>query len=344
MNEKPSTILTCSFSECLQFLEALGIRLNDAVRPSSTASSGQEQKAMLFTEEQIGILVQTLHDQVVLPNPGVLIGKRVRFEFDSVDEIPFHIPLRLQECLWALPRYLSAFFPQAILEYFEYKEVVGYKLIRSPYPAPYQQLFNETLAAIILNFLRFLVGENIRPEYIAFNYPRPHQIGNYSEFFNCPMYFDRNQFEFVVDRKMANAPIVLSKQSATHPSDACSVQSVFPLQLYSLSRRIQGIIKQNKDEMPSEAHVAESLQVSTRTLRRRLYQSNTNFQKELNFYRRDLAFKYLLSQSDNITDVALKLGFTDSSAFSKAFRKWSGISPRDFKKRFSTHSAQTTKS
>lgn len=344
MNENTSTILTCNFSECLQFLEALGIGLNETVRPFLIDNSGQEQKTCILKEEQLGAMVQTLYDQVGLPSLGLLIGKRIRFGFDSVDKMPFHLQLRLKECLWAFPRYLSAFFPQVILEYFEHKEVVGYKLIRCPYVGHHQQFFTEALAAMIYNFCRFLMGGEVQPEHIAFNYSRPQRFGNYSDYFNCPMHFERNQFEFVIDRKIANAPIVLSRESTTHFLDSYSVESLFPLQLYSLSRRIQGIIKQNSNEIPSEAHVAESLRISARTLRRRLYQFNTNFQKELDFYRRDLAFNYLLSQSDNITDVALKLGFTDSSAFSKAFRKWSGISPRDFRKRFSTDSSQTMKS
>lgn len=76
--------------------------------------------------------------------------------------------------------------------------------------------------------------------------------------------------------------------------------------------------------------VAARLCMSSRTLRRRLREEATTYQEIVDEVRRDLARHYLAEEKRGIAEVAFLLGFSDPSAFTKAFRRWSGHTPADF--------------
>lgn len=85
-------------------------------------------------------------------------------------------------------------------------------------------------------------------------------------------------------------------------------------------------------DLPTLAESAAQLGVSPRGLSRRLNRLGTSFQKEVNRFRFERALGYLVRDDISVTDIALQLGFCDSSAFSNAFKRWTGMSPRQYKR------------
>ncbi len=83
----------------------------------------------------------------------------------------------------------------------------------------------------------------------------------------------------------------------------------------------------------SPAHVASRLAISPRTLRRRLATHDTNFASLLDKTRLEVACHLLTNSAASMTQVADLLGYAHSSAFSRAFRRWAGMSPRDWRAR-----------
>ncbi|MBW2361222.1 MAG: AraC family transcriptional regulator [Deltaproteobacteria bacterium] len=76
--------------------------------------------------------------------------------------------------------------------------------------------------------------------------------------------------------------------------------------------------------------IAAQFSMSSRTLRRRLQEEGTNYQELLDDVRTELARHYLTQEKRGIDDVAFLLGFSDPSAFTKAFRRWTQQTPADF--------------
>lgn len=79
--------------------------------------------------------------------------------------------------------------------------------------------------------------------------------------------------------------------------------------------------------------VATELNVSRRTLQRRLSDRNTQYSEVLQAVRSELALNYLADQRLGITDIAFLLGYGDQSSFSSAFKSWYGKSPRDYRQK-----------
>ena len=72
--------------------------------------------------------------------------------------------------------------------------------------------------------------------------------------------------------------------------------------------------------------------MSKRTLQRTLQKEGTSFNALLNSTRMDLAKQYVRDREISFTEIAFLLGFTESSTFSRAFKRWTGKSPREYRK------------
>lgn len=106
------------------------------------------------------------------------------------------------------------------------------------------------------------------------------------------------------------------------------------LGLQQMLRHLRHVLIQSAGEFHSLDSAARELGMSGRSLRRQLHTWGTSFQHELDDVRKDLAIRYLTQSDKCFTEIAFNLGFCDSSAFSKAFKKWTGMSPRAFKKHY----------
>lgn len=94
---------------------------------------------------------------------------------------------------------------------------------------------------------------------------------------------------------------------------------------------VRQALLENPARMPSLAEIAASQHVSPRTLIRRLQQGNTSFQAIRDGLRQSLAVDYLQNSSLNINQIAYRLGYRDPSNFGRAFRKWFGVPPGQFR-------------
>ena len=87
--------------------------------------------------------------------------------------------------------------------------------------------------------------------------------------------------------------------------------------------------------------MADRLHVSARTLHRRLVEAGTSYQDILDDVRRRLAQEFLRDTALSVEEVAERTGFSDASNFRKAFRKWTGEQPAEFRRRAAPWSAPT---
>ena len=82
-----------------------------------------------------------------------------------------------------------------------------------------------------------------------------------------------------------------------------------------------------------EEQVAEPMKISTRHLRRLLGQHGTSYERLLDEVRRDAALRLMTDAASSLTRIAYELGFQDPSSLTRAFRRWTGYSPSDFRRR-----------
>jgi AraC-like DNA-binding protein len=83
-------------------------------------------------------------------------------------------------------------------------------------------------------------------------------------------------------------------------------------------------------EGPAE-DTAKQLYMSPRTLQRKLAEANTTNLQLVDDTRRNLALRYIEDPRRSVTDITFSLGFSQPSAFTRAFKRWTGLSPSDYR-------------
>ncbi|MEM6995318.1 MAG: AraC family transcriptional regulator [Myxococcota bacterium] len=199
--------------------------------------------------------------------------------------------------------------------------------------------YAEFIVATILAIARQASGERIIPVRVHFLHSEPEDLTQHRAIFGCPVRFasDSNGFELHrsdYDRPLRRAEEKLFRvleQHAEHLLEKLPRPSSLVAQVRS------AIVHDLGSGNLSSRLVAQSLGTSERTLRRRLDAEGTSYQQILTELRTELAIRYMDERDISTDEVALLLGFSDRTAFNRAFRQWTGRSPAEFRSQRRPH-------
>jgi AraC-like DNA-binding protein len=140
---------------------------------------------------------------------------------------------------------------------------------------------------------------------------------------------DINAIDFA--RALCEERLPAGNAELARQNDEVALRYLSRLQAASLSLRVQqALLKALPDGAPGKQQVARSLGMSARNLQRHLAAEGTSFKELLNDARISLARSYVAEGRLSVTEIAFLLGFADTSTFSRAFRRWTGKSPREY--------------
>lgn len=186
--------------------------------------------------------------------------------------------------------------------------------------------------AVFLRMCRIAGGPEISPVRVAFMRPRPSCADRFETFFNAPVEYasDTNLLSF--SRDCAYTCLPHANPELARINDHSVVDYLARFDHDSISMRVRAaIIEQLIDGAPSQGRIAESLHVSLRSLQRKLNTEDTNYRRLLEGTRQDLALHYIREQCLTIGEITHLLGFSEPSNFSRAFKRWTGMSPAEFR-------------
>ena len=186
----------------------------------------------------------------------------------------------------------------------------------------------EELFASGLTIARILGGDRFHLDTLELAYPEPAYAARYRQIFECPIHFGRAR------NRALMKPACLSLPIATH-SDAIVAQTVLLLEQQAEGRMLQArpsvaveqLLLRSGHTKLSIDQVAGALQVSARTLRRRLREEDSSFRALCERIRMQTAQRLLCEQGMTVTAVAKRLGFGDARTFRRAFKRWLGQVP-----------------
>jgi AraC-like DNA-binding protein len=172
--------------------------------------------------------------------------------------------------------------------------------------------------------MRELWGSRWAPEEVHFSRTRPADVGAYRRFFRAPCRFDRERTAISFPTTLLNKPMPEANPERLRRLEQ-QAQTISKGELLSRLRRALRILLLSG--RTSSQEVAALLFLHRRTLNRRLQDRGTNFQQVLDEIRFEAACQLLDSTQLSLTDIAASLGYSESSAFTRAFRRWSGAAP-----------------
>ncbi len=199
---------------------------------------------------------------------------------------------------------------------------------------PLRQLAEFNWAALI-SFMRWISAHEGRPLRIDFNYPAPARLDEHGRLFGCELRFDQPCYRLVLPLDWLRSPLIQPDTTMR-----AAMLRLADQQLLALPRgedmlsRARSVIARRLSEGPVElAGVARQLAVSPRTLQRALHDNGSSFSGLIDEVRRELAERYLADPALGVVDMAFLLGFSEQSAFQRAFKRWTGCTPGDYRRR-----------
>lgn len=195
-----------------------------------------------------------------------------------------------------------------------------------------RHLSDEALAASAM-IINSLCISPVAVKKANFTYSKPIKINRLQELFGNDINFDQNVTCLYFERSSLSFALVKSDYDS-YSSGASSFHSTFD-QPQNADSFLDSMTKAIVHLMPTGTvgidAVAGRLNVSRRTLQRRLSDRDTNFQQLLQKVRGDMAVRYLADKRLAVTEIAFLLGYADQASFSAAFKSWYGKSPSDYR-------------
>ncbi|HVU02356.1 MAG TPA: AraC family transcriptional regulator [Polyangiaceae bacterium] len=201
-------------------------------------------------------------------------------------------------------------------------------------PPPDPRIAVEFVLGVFVLVGRTLSGGNENPDRILLRSPAPPNPEEYERVFGCPVGFGADRNAFVMSTVRLDRTIARITPSLALAMEQLAEKLLAELPKASpLSTRVREQIVDALRSGPATLEdIAARLKLSGRTLRRHLQEEGQTFSELLSEVRRDLARRYLEDEDRSITEVAFLLGFTDTSAFQRSFRKWFDSSPSEYRK------------
>ncbi|NVK41590.1 MAG: AraC family transcriptional regulator [Oceanospirillaceae bacterium] len=190
------------------------------------------------------------------------------------------------------------------------------------------------------HFMSWMIGYRLPLQRACFTFAEQPNLSDYQNLFQCPIEFNEPDNRLIFPADQLSMPMMQNAETLR------GFLRTAPYQLMvmvngdrSVSAQVKGLIGRDFSRPPpSIQEVAEALNMSSRTLRRHLDKEGTTYQALKDQSRFNAAQEYLSYPDVSVQEVASLLGFTEPSAFVRAFRKWSGTTPAAYR---DTHQALT---
>jgi AraC-like DNA-binding protein len=191
----------------------------------------------------------------------------------------------------------------------------------------------EALCALIVLRARGITAQHIAPRFVRFSHARPANTECYTALFSCPVYFDCTATELAFESADLTLP--------TSRADAGLV-AVLDRHMQDLLERLpctdefvqavyRAVAHALRGGRPTLAATARAMRSSPRTIQRHLRDRGTSHRGVVDDVRRELAERLVGASRHSLTEIAFLVGFAELSGFQRTFRRWTGLSPFEFR-------------
>ncbi len=238
----------------------------------------------------------------------------------------------LHEALTRLVRYFRLITTGETLKLTELPDAYRLSIETPPDCERGQDEVYDAMLAILTNMCRASAGEDFCPQQILLRRGEPSETSEFEEFFRCPIDFEADCDAIIFGHDQINQPLPTANADMARASDTVINKYLADMDQNDVVTRVRVSLI---DLLPSgevnEQQVAQSLNMSLRTLQRKLQDLDTSYKELLDSTRRSLAIDYVRGDRMPIGEVSYLLGFAEPSNFTRAFKRWTGQSPSEYR-------------
>ncbi|UZE96225.1 AraC family transcriptional regulator [Alkalimarinus alittae] len=200
-------------------------------------------------------------------------------------------------------------------------------------PEATRHIAEENVASWV-TFARWISGTDLSPSLIEFQHAPPDSTAEHERIFRCPVQFSADRVRVVFPTEF----LTLSLRQYD-PAMLCMLDTYAERLLLELNHSDQFVDKVTmaisthlQSGEVSLGHIAATLALSERQLQRKLKEEGLTYQGVLDETRKSLALKQIDDDMIDFSEITFLLGFSDQSAFQRAFKKWTGLTPGQYRK------------
>lgn len=193
---------------------------------------------------------------------------------------------------------------------------------------------DDFLYAVLVAYGRSIVAQPINPSRVELVNPKPENLKPYRDFFGCTPTFEAEVTRIGLRNQDLLLPLSApdAAQCARLDQEASEALALLPNEHNIEADLREALMPLIRRDDANLEQLAQQLNCSARTLQRRLAKSGQNFQEVLDRLRFEMASMYMNRPELELVDIALLCGFSEHSAFTRAFSRWAGMPPSDYRK------------
>ena len=183
-----------------------------------------------------------------------------------------------------------------------------------------------------LRMCRLTAGDEINPAHVSLKRSRPDCDLKLQAYFRAPIEYQADNNILSFSKQLVEATLTHANPELARINDQAVVDYLARFDRDSLTMQVRSrIIERLQDGTPNQETIAQSLHVSLRSLQRKLSNEDTNYKTLLESTRRELALHYIRETHRSLGEITYLLGFSEPSNFTRAFKRWTGVSPIEYR-------------
>lgn len=267
------------------------------------------------------------------PALGLYLGKAIKFS----DHGTFAFSALSLPTLWDAMKIglkFSKLVNQIIdLQLEESKQFHTIRVDTAYFSGELYQTMIEMVMSVFCEILAFMANDDISSIELEFSFNPPAYAEQYQQVFEPSVHFKKPVNQIRIPKALANKPQpMVNAAVAKKFEQECDELIAKLYKPKTCSQQVYEAMILSRGGFPQLDEIAEQLNISPRTLRRRLQESETSYKRILDEVRLELANRYLATTSLSIGEISELLGYTDQNSFSYAYKQLTGIPPTHYRK------------
>ncbi len=273
-------------------------------------------------------LMETLN----MPGAGLSIGRQIHISSHGAMGVAVISSETVGQAIHDAAKYYHTAITFCDLEVYYDSDHVIIEIVETHDNPEFQTVVVEAMMLTIQNALEFVSGQPLSCAKVLFGFPPPEYADDYNNFFSGEISFNGEKHMMILPKTLLSMRCITADQHIHRLAEDQLQQKMQEMRSNNLTMsHVLELMRRHPDKMPTLEDLAKVFNVSSRTIIRYLQAENTTYRKLRDSVHKQLATEALLHTDNSIDSIGLNLGYQDTASFRRAFKRWCGCSPSEYR-------------